>query len=314
MVGVFIMGAMLAQGQNSAIIFGGGNEAPIPAIKLSHWIRPTSPIGWDSDQKDGTLVYKSPKNLSFVFLPSLREVVQYRAMQFCRTKLEKDGFNAKITFGELTEAMQNHLRGSMPYAEFQPKSQLRIQMDAVANIAGMGRKMAVHRRMMKPGSQERTFADLEPIRIRQILTAGVPMPNISSEYQIFHHGLMPESNRYELIHEAMSELHKELARRMDEEKAPLIALFRDFEPYKTIHGRVGQGINLNADRLNDPWGWLLANSFRQTSQRMGIAGSRMWEEFCQQAKIESTTLGFNLEFVSGGPPGDIRPYSIPFSP
>lgn len=304
MLGILTFGVFAVQTQRpptqSALIFAGGREAAPKASLVSRFVKRGTAPGWLLIDNE-TFVYTSPKHVTYIFLPSLHEIFEYRALQFFRQRLEKDGLNVRVTFGELPTFMQTQLSTTLSRFDFQPDSMLNLATDAVAKVSSMGRKLNFHQLLMgKSGerSSPHRDEDMKPIAEKKDAPERPTDRVLIPEYQVFSVGLTAENNRADLVQDALTEFSKEIARRSDEEKRSLVNLFKDHEPYLSMSTKIGQGFNTNADRQSDPAGYSLSYGFKLMMNQLGFDEPKDREEFIQQAKIESLTLGFRIEFVT----------------
>ena len=304
MVGILAFCASLASQQITAparmIVFGGPYEPPINQQVLSQAVKkPGIKIGWN-ESEDGTLIYATPKQMSYVFFPSLRELTTLKMIRFFREKLEKGGPNQVFAFSELPEPTKAQLLKAFPNLDISDQSSFTFNLNLIPQISGSGRSIGIPLNFNHVGKAGEHFKlpieTMTPIKPKDGAPSEMAPRPIPPTYQIWPVGTLNDTNRTEMMNEALTEFKNEVARRNKTEVAKILEVIKDEQQVKAIQALVGQGFKLVTQRTNveDIWAYQLSLSLRGRRNFMGLQDDQDWNNFIQHAQIDSLSAGFSL--------------------
>jgi hypothetical protein len=299
---------MLAQLQQEgpltrAYILGGGSEPPPNRQKMSEIVRKNGRGAVWKDLPDGKLIYLSPKQVSFVFQPSLREIRSWQNLKFFRRKIEHGGFWAKFRFDELPDQMKEQLRSTLPNLDFKPDSMVVVGPKIVANISGAGRKLNIPSDLVRPQAQSGPSApkisdDMTPVEEKQNKPSQAENQWLPF-YQFWNLNVGFDGQRTEVVQEMLTLLNAEMSKRTDVEKKALFDLLKDNRQFKDYQSRVGKFASRPSDAESESQAarsiYSSLNVFRGA---LGLDDNKDWDNFTQQASVSSISLGFSVSVVT----------------
>ncbi|MBS1703929.1 MAG: hypothetical protein JST12_19855 [Armatimonadetes bacterium] len=295
-IGSIVFGLLVGQTQVNAmpaLVFTSGHDSPPKAALVSQYVKPGNHIGWKVAD-DGSFVYVSPRRMAYIFRSSVGKINNLHALKAFSQKLSGSEPSMKLTFGELPEDIQARLTKSLAQFDFEPDSELQLSATASTNVSAMGRSFAMQ--SVLHGAERSIRMKLTPIQEK----AGAPQPGdlpSVATYQIYSLGLIFESDTSNLVKDAITEFDQEIGRQTIEIEKTLFDRFGSIQPIPDLKARIGQGVDLKADRDHvDPVTGAFAINLKLQRNRLGFSDDKDWDEFSQQAKIDSVGIGFNLSF------------------
>lgn len=286
------------------IVFGGPTEPAINQQVLSQTVKSSgSKIGWN-ETEDGTLIFATPKQMSYVFLPSLRELTSLKVIRFFREKLEKGGPYQIFAFAELPQATKTQLIRAFPTFDITDQSSFTFNVNLIPQISSSGRSIGlpVNFSPMTNGGRPRLLAteSITPIKPKEgAPSEASPRPSPPT-YQIWPFGTTIDTNRTEMINEAMTEFKNEISRRNKVEVTKILEVIKDEQQVKALQALVGQGFKLVTQRPQGEagiWEYQMSNSLRGRRSFIGLQDENDWTNFTQHAQIDSLSAGFSLMAV-----------------
>ncbi len=312
MVGMFALFTTLSLANQQVpvpvrmVVFGGPTEPAINRQVLSQAVKKSgTKVGWN-EAEDGTLIFVTQKQISYVFLPSLREIATLRAIRFFREKLEKGGLNQIFAFSELPQSTKATVLKALSSFDVTDQSSFTFNVQLIPNISSSnGRSVGVPlnlSRLRNPSESQIIISTetMAPIKQKEgAQSEDGPRP-VSPSYQIWPFGTQMDSNRTEMINEAMSEFKKETSRLNNIEVAKTLEVIKDEEQVKGMKSLVGQGLNFSTQRptsVDSLWASQVSTSLRLRRDSIGLQDNQDWDNFTQHAQIDSLSAGFSLVCV-----------------
>ena len=287
-----------------AYLFGDGTESPPNQAQITEQIKKAgTSLGWKT-LPDGKLLYNSPKQMTFVFMPSLREIRTWRTLAYFRKKIEKDGFWAKFSFEELPDFLKSRVESSYRELDFKPNTAFILQLSIVTKITGNGRKVDLPfdlRPTKSPEevSERRRFMNEAPVvENKSYLTTKDIPESWRPFYQIWNLNVAFESNRSEVVHEALGLLNTEMALRTALEHQTLFAILKGNKQFENLKKCIHTSIDMKAQPgSEDNTQRSIATTLTAFRYILGFNESQDWDNFTQNATIDSLSFGFTVNFV-----------------